>query len=53
LATFYYFKDVELVETTEAGPGTGSLRKFTVKSLVTYQPPKGDGNASVKEEKKG
>lgn len=57
LATFYYFKDVELVETTEAGPGSGPLKKFTVKSLVIYQPPattsiKGDGNASVKEEKK-
>ena len=57
LATFYYFKDVELVETTEAGPGSGSLKKFTVKSFVTYQPLPGaniktDGNAPAKEEKK-
>jgi Tfp pilus assembly protein PilN len=58
LATFYYFRDVELVETTEAGPGSGPLKKFSVKSLVNYQPPattntKGHGNAAVKEEKKG
>jgi type IV pilus assembly protein PilN len=58
LATFHYFKDVELIETTDAGPGSGPLKKFSVKSLVSYQPPatpniKGDGNAPVKEEKKG
>jgi type IV pilus assembly protein PilN len=58
LATFYYFKDVELVETTEAGAQSGSLKKFTVKSLVTYQPVpatnvKTDGKAPIKEEKKG
>jgi type IV pilus assembly protein PilN len=58
LATFYYFKDVELVETTEAGAGSGPLKKFTVKSFVTYQPPTGtnvttDGRASPKQEKKG
>jgi type IV pilus assembly protein PilN len=58
LATFYYFKDVELVETTEAGPGSASLKKFTVKSLVTYQPlqatnVKTDANRRAKEEKKG
>ena len=58
LATFYYFRDVELVETTEAGPASGPLKKFSVKSLVSYQPPattsiKADGNPPVKEEKKG
>lgn len=57
LATFYYFREVELIETTEAGPGSGPLKKFTVKSSVTYQPPpvtrtKPEGNASGKEEKK-
>lgn len=57
LATFHYFKDVELIETTDAGPGSGPLKKFSMKSLVSYQPPatpsiKGDGNAPVKEEKK-
>jgi type IV pilus assembly protein PilN len=58
LATFYYFKDVELVETTEAGPASGPLKKFSVKSLVSYQPPeiantKAGGNPPAKEEKKG
>lgn len=58
LATFHYFKDVELIETTDAGPGSGPLKKFSVKSLVSYQASatpsiKGDGNAPVKEEKKG
>jgi type IV pilus assembly protein PilN len=58
LATFHYFKDVELIETTEANPGSGSMKKFTVKSLVSYQPApttstKGDGNSSPKKGKKG
>lgn len=56
LATLYYFRDVELVETTEAGPASGPLKKFSVKSLVSYQPPatsiKGDGDPPIKEEKK-
>ncbi len=39
LAAFGYFKDVELVETTEAGPGSGALRKFSIKSLISYQLP--------------
>lgn len=58
LATFYYFRDVELVETTEAGPGSGPLKKFSVKSLLSYQPPattstKEESKAAVKEEKNG
>ncbi len=59
LATFQYFRDVELVETTEGGgPGSGPLKKFSLKSLLSYQPPpatsaKGEGKDSVmKEEKK-
>lgn len=57
LATFHYFRDVELVETTEGGPGGGPLKKFSLKSLISYQPPtttiaKGDGKNSVKKEEK-
>ena len=58
LATFRYFRDVELVETTEGGPGSGPLKKFSLKSLISYQLPattigKGEGKDSVmKEEKK-
>jgi len=56
LATFHYFKDVELVETTEGGPGSGPLKKFSLKSLISYQPPtttiKGEGKDSVKKEEK-
>ncbi len=52
LATFHYFRDVELVETTEGGPGSGPLKKFSLKSLISYQPPattipKGEGKGSV------
>ena len=60
LALFHYFRDVELVEITEGGPGSGALRKFSVKSLISYQPPatasiRGDENKTSvkKEEKKG
>jgi type IV pilus assembly protein PilN len=57
LATFHYFRDVELVETTEGGPGSGPLKKFSLKSLISYQPPAttilmGEGKDSVKKEEK-
>jgi type IV pilus assembly protein PilN len=57
LATFHYFRDVELVETTEGGPGSGPLKKFSVKSLISYQPPpptiaKGESKDSAKKEEK-
>ena len=58
LATFRYFKDVELVETTEGGPESGRLKKFSLKSLISYQLPattivRGEAKDSVmKEEKK-
>ena len=56
LATFHYFRDVELVETTEGGPGSGPLKKFSLKSLISYQPPattiKSEGKDSVKKEEK-
>lgn len=58
LAAFYYFKEVELVETTEAGAASGPLKKFSVKSLVSYQPPeetnkKPESDSAAKGEKKG
>jgi type IV pilus assembly protein PilN len=60
LASFHYFRDVELVETTEGGTGNTALRKFAVKSLISYQPQvtanttKDDSKAAVKkQEKKG
>ncbi len=58
LATFRYFREVELVETTEGGPAGGPLKKFSLKSLVSYNLPAtavagGTGKAPlVKEEKK-
>ncbi len=57
LATFQYFREVELVETTEGGPGGGPLKKFSLKSLISYQPPvptiaKGEGKDSVIKEGK-
>jgi type IV pilus assembly protein PilN len=59
LAASAYFKDVELVETTQGGPATGPYKKFSIKSVVSYQPvPKSDAAkgslaAPSKEEKKG
>jgi type IV pilus assembly protein PilN len=55
LATFHYFRDVELIEATEGAPGGGPLKKFSLKSLISYQPPattipKGEGKDSVKKE---
>jgi len=57
LATFRYFRDVELVETTEGGPGSGPLKKFSLKSLISYQLPattigKGEAKDSVTKEEK-
>ena len=57
LASSSYFKDVELLETTQGGPGAGSYKKFSIKSVVSYQAAqgggiKGDVNAPLKTEKK-
>jgi type IV pilus assembly protein PilN len=59
LAASSYFKDVELVETTQGGPGPGSYKKFSIKSIVSYHSmPSGGGitgdiSAPLKTEKKG
>ena len=59
LAASSYFKDVELVETTQGGPGAGSYKKFAIKSIVSYRSMPSDGgitgdaNAPLKTEKKG
>lgn len=57
LAKFHYFRDVELVETTEGGSRSGPLKKFSLRSLISYQPPaattpKGKSKVSVKKEEK-
>jgi type IV pilus assembly protein PilN len=59
LTTSSYFRDVELVETTQGGPGPGTYKKFSIKSVVSYQSVqsgdgiKGDANPPLKTEKKG
>jgi type IV pilus assembly protein PilN len=59
LATFSYFSDVELVETTQETQGTGPFKKFSVKALVSYNTSpintgaEARGSAPAKEEKKG
>jgi type IV pilus assembly protein PilN len=57
LATFHYFKNVELVETKDAGSGTATAKRFSVQSDLSYQPPatidaKAESKAPVKEETK-
>jgi type IV pilus assembly protein PilN len=59
LATYSYFKDVELVEIAQAGQEGRPFKKFAIKSGITYLPaplPDGAGGAikaPAKEEKKG
>jgi type IV pilus assembly protein PilN len=58
LATFHYFRDVELVETKDAGSGTGPIKRFSVKAVISYQPAAasgatGESKTSSQEEKKG
>ena len=58
LATHAYFKDVELVETSQGGKDSGPFKKFSIKSAISYLPAppsgaKGDFKAPAKEEKKG
>ena len=58
LATHAYFKDVELVETSQGGQDSGPFKKFSIKSAISYLPApassaKGDVKAAAKEEKKG
>jgi len=58
LATHAYFKDVELVETSQGGQDSGPFKRFSIKSAISYLPAspptaKGDVKAPAKEEKKG
>jgi type IV pilus assembly protein PilN len=59
LASSSYFKNVELVETAQGGPAAGAYKKFSIKSIVSYQSTpsasavKGSANAPAKVEKKG
>lgn len=59
LAASGYFKDVELVETTQAEQDGVSLKKFSIKSSLVYQLPaspaveKAGAAPAVKEGKKG
>jgi type IV pilus assembly protein PilN len=57
LATFHYFKNVELVESKDAGSGTATAKRFSVQSDLSYQPPaaiptKGESQAPAKQETK-
>jgi type IV pilus assembly protein PilN len=57
LSNFAHFRNVELIETTQADEKTGPYKKFSVKSGVAYQPALAAGapkeNQPVKEDKKG
>jgi type IV pilus assembly protein PilN len=58
LATHAYFKDVELVETSQSGQDSGPFKKFSITSAISYLPvppsgAKGDFTAPAKKEKKG
>jgi type IV pilus assembly protein PilN len=57
LSNFAYFRNVELVETTQADEKMGAYKKFAVRSGVAYQPalpaPARSENQPLKEDKKG
>ena len=59
LVSSSYFKNVELVKTTQGGPAAGTYKKFSIKSVVSYQSTpsasavKGSVKAPAKAEKKG
>jgi type IV pilus assembly protein PilN len=59
LAAFPYFRDVELVETTQGGQEVGAYKKFSIKSVVSYLPQPaaadkaGTTKIPAKEEKRG
>jgi type IV pilus assembly protein PilN len=38
LAAFPYFREVELIETTQGGQEIGPYKKFSIKSVVSYLP---------------
>ena len=59
LGKFPYFKEVELVETTQADEKTGPYKKFSITSRVSYQtaviesPNKNEQGAGTEKGKKG
>ncbi|MGH7824616.1 MAG: PilN domain-containing protein [Candidatus Binatia bacterium] len=58
LSNFAYFRNIELIETTQADDKTGPYKKFSIKSGVAYQPAasagaKVGGSPASKQEKKG
>jgi type IV pilus assembly protein PilN len=48
-----HFKDVELVETTQADPKTGPYKKFSIQSAISYQIPTAGASAPTQTEPKG
>jgi type IV pilus assembly protein PilN len=48
-----HFKDVELVETTQADPKTGPYKKFSIQSAISYQIPTTGASAPTQTEPKG
>jgi type IV pilus assembly protein PilN len=57
LVTFRYFQDVELIETKDAGSGTGTAKRFSLSSALSYHPPAGtntktESKVPVREETK-
>jgi type IV pilus assembly protein PilN len=59
LAVFPYFREVELIETTQGGQEVGPYKKFSIKSVVSYLPQPsaadkaGTTRIPAKEEKRG
>ena len=59
LATFPYFRDVELVETSQGAQEGGPFKRFSIKSVVTYLPQPAAADATgatkspAKQEKRG
>lgn len=48
-----HFKNVELVETTQADPKTGPYKKFSIQSAISYQIPATGASTPAQAEPKG
>jgi Tfp pilus assembly protein PilN len=48
-----HFRNVELVETTQADPKTGPYKKFSIQSAISYQIPTTGASAPTQTEPKG
>jgi type IV pilus assembly protein PilN len=48
-----HFRDVELVETTQADPKTGPYKKFSIQSAISYRIPATGASAPTQTEPKG